>query len=81
MVESLSLREKLPQVEMAAGDEAAALVFRVMAPPSADDVLKFEQFGLRHAVQIYLQSGGLESVRPLSAQTPRRSPMASTAAG
>ncbi len=66
LVETLSLREKLPQVELAAGDEAAALVFRVMEAPSTDDVLKLERFGARLGVQIYLQSGGLETIRPLA---------------
>jgi len=70
LVETLSLREKLPQVEVAAGDDAAALIFRVMAPPSTDDVLKLEQFGLHHAVQIYLQSGGPQTVRPLLRSAP-----------
>jgi 23S rRNA (uracil1939-C5)-methyltransferase len=67
LVETLSLREKLPQVEVAAGDEAAALVFRVMDAPSAEDVQKLERFGARLGVQIYLQSGGLETIRPLAA--------------
>ncbi|MGO9987442.1 MAG: 23S rRNA (uracil(1939)-C(5))-methyltransferase RlmD [Steroidobacteraceae bacterium] len=67
LVETLSLREKLPQVELAAGDEAAALVFRVMEAPSADDAQKLERFGARLGVQIYLQSGGLETIRPLAA--------------
>ena len=66
LVETLSLREQLPQVEVAAGDETAALVFRVMAAPDADDVRKLEQFGARLGAQIYLQTGGLETIRPLS---------------
>ena len=66
LVETLTLREKLPQVELAAGDETAALVFRVMEAPSADDLVKFEQFAARHEVQIYLQTGGLETIRPLA---------------
>jgi 23S rRNA (uracil1939-C5)-methyltransferase len=70
LVDTLSLREKLPQVEVAAGDDAAALIFRVMEPPNTDDVLKLERFGARHAVQIYLQSGGLETIRPLSQSAP-----------
>jgi len=71
LVESLSLREKIPQVEVAAGDPgvpgdySAALVFRVMDAPTQDDLEKLEEFGRRHAVQIFLQSGGLETVRPL----------------
>jgi 23S rRNA (uracil1939-C5)-methyltransferase len=80
LVETLSLREKIPQVELAAGDDpgpagapgdsgaggaTAALVFRVMAAPTADDLGKLEAFADRQAVQIYLQSGGLDSIRPL----------------
>jgi 23S rRNA (uracil1939-C5)-methyltransferase len=81
LVETLSRRDSVPQVELAAGDVAgagapgadgsggevssAALVFRVMEPPSAPDLDKLAAFGARHTVQIYLQSGGLDTVRPL----------------
>ncbi len=86
LVESLSLREKIPQVEVAAGDPpgggsgatghpgaahsavdgaAAALVFRVMEAPNADDLDKLAAFGAQHQVQIFLQAGGIETVRPL----------------
>ena len=71
LVESLSLREKVPQVEFAAGDEeapgraTAALVFRIMDAPTADDLDRLAAFGDRHAVQIFLQSGGLDTVTPL----------------
>ena len=66
LVESLSIRDEVRQVEVAAGDSAAALVFRVMQPPSTDDLVTFADFGKRHDVQIFLQSGGLDTVRPLS---------------
>src|SRR5206468_2915144 len=68
LVETLSLRERIPQVEMAAGDAAnsggysAALVFRVMDAPSSDDLEKMQVFGDTHRVQIFLQSGGLDTV-------------------
>jgi 23S rRNA (uracil1939-C5)-methyltransferase len=65
LVETLSVREQVPQVEVAAGDESAALVFRVMAAPGADDLVKLGEFGARHGVQIFLQTGGLETIRPL----------------
>jgi 23S rRNA (uracil1939-C5)-methyltransferase len=80
LMETLSLREKIPQIELAAGDDpgaadvardpglggaTAALVFRVMEPPTADDLGKLEAFGEQHAVQIFLQSGGLSSIEPL----------------
>ncbi len=70
LVETLSVRDRVPQVEVAGGDEQAALVFRVMDPPSADDMLKLERFGLRMGVQIHLQTGGLDTIRPLAARAP-----------
>ena len=65
LVESLSIRERVPQVEVAAGDEAAALVFRVMEAPSPADLESLARFGRAHDVQIYLQPGGLDTIRPL----------------
>ena len=62
---SLNIREHVPQVEVAAGDESTALVFRVMQPPGAEDLQKLAEFGSQRGVQIFLQSGGLDSVRPL----------------
>ena len=44
---------------------SAALVFRVMQAPTESDLVKLAAFGERHAVQIYLQSGGIDTVRPL----------------
>ena len=70
LVETLSIREHIPQVEVAAGDERAALVFRIMAPLSADDAAALERFGTRLGVQIHLQPGGLDTIRPLLADAP-----------
>jgi 23S rRNA (uracil1939-C5)-methyltransferase len=65
LTETLTIREKLPQVEVAAGDRATALVFRVLEPPSATDLAKLAAFGAQRGLQIFLQPGGLDSVRPL----------------
>lgn len=65
LVETLAIREKTPQVEVAAGDAAAALVFRVLEPPEPADVEKIAAFGAAHGLQIFLQTGGLDTVRPL----------------
>jgi 23S rRNA (uracil1939-C5)-methyltransferase len=67
LVETLSIRETVPQVEVAAGDNATALVFRVLEPPSEEDLEKLSRFGAARGLQIYLQSGGLDTVRPLRA--------------
>jgi 23S rRNA (uracil1939-C5)-methyltransferase len=70
LVETLTIRDKLPQVEVAAGDEATALVFRVLEAPSAEDIGKIAAFGIGRGVQIFLQTGGLDTVRPLSPDYP-----------
>jgi 23S rRNA (uracil1939-C5)-methyltransferase len=67
LVETLAIREKVPQVEVAAGDGATALVFRVLETPGADDLEKIAGFGVARGLQIYLQTGGLDTVRPLRA--------------
>jgi 23S rRNA (uracil1939-C5)-methyltransferase len=65
LTETLSIKEQLRQVEVAAGDNAVALVFRVMQPPSAEDLQKIADFGAQRALQIFLQPGGLDSVTAL----------------
>jgi 23S rRNA (uracil1939-C5)-methyltransferase len=67
LVETLAIRDRIPQVEMAAGDAAAALVFRVLEPPAEQDLQKLAVFGAQRGLQIFLQTGGLDTVRPLHA--------------
>ena len=70
LVESLSLRERLPQIEVACGDTVAALNLRVLAPPSESDLRSLRAFGERYGLALYLQPGGPDSVRPLDAAAP-----------
>jgi 23S rRNA (uracil1939-C5)-methyltransferase len=73
LVETLAIREKIPQVEVAAGDEATALVLRVLESPGEPDLAKIAAFGAALNVQIFLQTGGLDTVRPLlEGQAPLR---------
>jgi 23S rRNA (uracil1939-C5)-methyltransferase len=72
LVQGMELRERIPQVEVAAGDERIALVFRVMEEPQEADLARLREFGARLGVDVHLQPGGLDSVRPLGvAQTLR----------
>ena len=66
MLTSLELRARVPQIEVAVGDEATALVLRVLSEPTATDLEKLERFEREHAVRLYLQRGGLETVTRLS---------------
>jgi 23S rRNA (uracil1939-C5)-methyltransferase len=65
----LSIRARIPQIEVAVADNATALVYRVLDPPSGDDLDEFRRFGEEHDVRIYLQTGGLDSVRLLYPDT------------
>jgi 23S rRNA (uracil1939-C5)-methyltransferase len=70
LTETLAIREKLPQVEVAAGDAGVALVFRVLETPSAADLEKISAFGAARGLQIFLQTGGLDTVRPVRPDYP-----------
>jgi len=67
LVNALSIRSRLPQIEIAAGDEADVLVLRVLEPLLPPDVELLRQFADHHAVKIYLQPGGPETASPMSA--------------
>ena len=62
LIGTLSIRTRLPQVEVAVAENATALVFRVLAPPNADDLVRLRESGDTHDVRIYTQPGGLDSV-------------------
>jgi 23S rRNA (uracil1939-C5)-methyltransferase len=66
-----SVKRRLPQIEAAVGDEAAAIVLRVLQAPSERDVRSFSAFGQRHGIDVYLQSGGPGTVEPLNAAAVR----------
>ena len=65
LASSLSIRNRLPQIEVARADNATALVVRVLDEPTAHDRVLLEQFAAEHGVQIFLQPGGYETVAPL----------------
>jgi 23S rRNA (uracil1939-C5)-methyltransferase len=63
----LAIRGQLPQIEVAVGDDATALVLRVLEEPGEADRALLREFAVTHGVRLYLQPAGLESVRPLDA--------------
>jgi 23S rRNA (uracil1939-C5)-methyltransferase len=73
MIEGLDGRERIPQIEVARGDDMTALVFRHLDPLSPDDRSRLIAFGQAHDLAIYLQPGGNESVHRLWPEQPRLS--------
>ena len=65
MLNGLSIRHRIPQIEAAVADNVVALVLRVLDPPSADDRDRLREFAAARSVRFYLQTGGLDSVSPL----------------
>ena len=65
MIGQTSLWRRLPQVEVAAGEEAKAVVFRVLDDPEEADLKLFADFGDQWNLDVYLQPGGPGTVRPL----------------
>jgi 23S rRNA (uracil1939-C5)-methyltransferase len=58
LVGTLSIPDRLPQIEVAVGDTPPALVFRILEALTPDDENKLRAFADRHGVHIYLQTGG-----------------------
>lgn len=65
LIGELSIRARLPQIEVAIADNAVSLVFRVLDSPSEADKLKLAAFGDDHSVQMLLQTGGPGSIVPV----------------
>jgi 23S rRNA (uracil1939-C5)-methyltransferase len=71
LIGALGIARRVPQVEVAVGDDRSALVFRVLETPSAEDLLLLERFGIDHKVDVWLQPGGLDTLHALRKDTPR----------
>lgn len=65
LVAGLSIRSRLPQIEVGIGDNAVELIFRVLDPPSDDDCVAMVDFARQYEVRVSLQTGGLGSVTAL----------------
>jgi 23S rRNA (uracil1939-C5)-methyltransferase len=66
LVGGLELRRQVAQIEVAVGDNATALVLRILQDPPESDLEQLRAFEAQHGVALYLQRGGLDTVRPLS---------------
>ena len=65
LIGSMDQRDRLPQIELAVGDEVIALVLRHLEPLGEADLQRLREFGAEHGVQWWLQPKGPDSVRRL----------------
>ncbi len=64
LIARLTVRERIPQVEVAVGEAATVLVLRILEPPGAADEAALHGFAGAHGVQLWLQPAGPDSARP-----------------
>jgi 23S rRNA (uracil1939-C5)-methyltransferase len=68
LIGSLSIKERVPQIELAMGDTRCVLVFRILEPLSAADEQALLAFGREREIDVYTQTGGPDTVVPLSGE-------------
>jgi 23S rRNA (uracil1939-C5)-methyltransferase len=65
LVAALSCAQDIPQIEVAAGDDDIALLFRHLVPLTDDDVARLREFARATGLRVYSQAGGIETLRRL----------------
>jgi 23S rRNA (uracil1939-C5)-methyltransferase len=64
LVRDLSIRDRVPQIEVAVGAEITALVLRILEPLTQADEALLRTFADTHGVQFWLQPKGPETAYP-----------------
>lgn len=64
LVTGLSIRDRMPQIELAVGHEVTALVLRILEPLTDADKDLLRAFADQHNVQFWLQPKGPDTVVP-----------------
>ena len=70
LISGLEARETIPQIEVAVGDNATALVVRHMEPLSDSDRTQLLEFAREFNYQLYLQPKGPDTVHCIYPQSP-----------
>lgn len=82
MIEQLSIRDKLPQIELAVGEadtknghatKVIVLIFRIMDVLTTDDENLFKAFADEHHIQVWTQTKGPDTIRPFWPLNPQDS--------
>jgi 23S rRNA (uracil1939-C5)-methyltransferase len=69
LIDGLSIRDRLPQIELAAGEGVDLLVFRILQPLTTADEARVRAFADRHGVYIALQPKGPDTIRLFHPET------------
>lgn len=65
MIGQLTIKDKIPQIEVAIGDHDTVLAFRVLEPPTDEDKQIMSAFGKQHHLTVCLQPKGPDTIAPI----------------
>ena len=68
MIGQLSIKDKIPQIEVAIGDKDCVLAFRVLEPATDEDKAIMRAFGHEHSISMCLQSKGPDTIVPIEGE-------------
>jgi 23S rRNA (uracil1939-C5)-methyltransferase len=71
LIGSMATRDRLPQIELAVGDDVTALVLRHLEPLPEGDLALLREFARKHGVEWWLQAHGPDSAQPLDGAASR----------
>lgn len=66
LVGQLSVRSAVPQIEIAVGDESAAMIIRHLEALTSDDVMALKKWSDAHHIAVYLQPKGPDTIHGLT---------------
>ena len=70
LIHGMDMREAIPQIEVACGDEAVALVFRHLEPLTEADLDRLRDFERASGLAVLLQPGGPDTIHALTPPAP-----------
>jgi 23S rRNA (uracil1939-C5)-methyltransferase len=68
LIAGLSIPTRLPQIELAVGEEVTVMVLRILDPLSPEDEDALRGFAAQHGIQFWLQTAGPDSAQPFFPQ-------------
>jgi 23S rRNA (uracil1939-C5)-methyltransferase len=70
LIATLTRPDRIPQIEVAVGDNATAFVFRHLVPLTANDDARLNDFGRQHDIQMFRQPGRPDQLVPVWPEIP-----------
>lgn len=65
ILNTLDIKDQIPQIEVAVGEDGAALIVRHLSPISENDQIKLINFAKQHHFSLYLQPKGPDTIQKI----------------